>query len=65
MKVGKNEKNPVDRYIDDVILWGSPERVADLLVQYEEENKLNYLLCSPLSHQTFSLFNEEVLPRLQ
>ncbi len=65
LKAGKNEKNPVDRYIDDVILWGSPERVADLLVQYEEENKLNYLLCSPLSHQTFSLFNEEVLPRLQ
>ncbi len=65
LKAEKNEKDPVTRYIDDVILWGSPERVADQLVRYEEENKLNYLLCSPLSNQSFNLFNEEVLPRLR
>jgi alkanesulfonate monooxygenase SsuD/methylene tetrahydromethanopterin reductase-like flavin-dependent oxidoreductase (luciferase family) len=64
LKPDAGERDPVQRYIDDVILWGSPERVADLLIQYEEENKLNYLLCSPLSQQTFGLFNDEVLPRL-
>ncbi|HIG43762.1 MAG: LLM class flavin-dependent oxidoreductase [bacterium] len=65
VKAGKEEIDPVQRYVDDVILWGCPERVADLLVQYEEENKLNYLLCSPLSNQSFTLFNDEVLPRLR
>ena len=56
--------NPVDRYVNDVILWGCPERVADTLLQYEAEYGLNYLLCSPLSNQSFHLFNDEVLPRL-
>ena len=55
----------MQRYVDEVVLWGCPERVADLLIQYEEENKLNYLLCAPLSNQSFQLFNEEVLPRLK
>jgi alkanesulfonate monooxygenase SsuD/methylene tetrahydromethanopterin reductase-like flavin-dependent oxidoreductase (luciferase family) len=58
------EVDPVQRYIDEVILWGCPERVADLLLEYEQDKQLNYLLCSPLSHQTFQLFNDEVLPRL-
>lgn len=62
----KNKQvDPVQRYVDEVVLWGCPERVADLLIQYEEENKLNYLLCAPLSNQSFQLFNEEVLPRLK
>lgn len=56
--------DPVERYVNDVILWGCPERVADQLKRYEEEYGLNYLLCSPLSNQSFHLFNEEVLPRL-
>ena len=56
--------DPIERYVNDVILWGSPERVADTLKQYEEECGLNYLLCSPLSNQSFHLFNDEVLPRL-
>ena len=64
MKPQEGEVDPVQRYVDNVILWGSPERVADLLMQYEAENQLNYLLCAPLSHQSFQMFNEEVLPRL-
>ncbi|MCH8258032.1 MAG: LLM class flavin-dependent oxidoreductase, partial [Proteobacteria bacterium] len=59
-----DEADPVQRYVDDVILWGCPERVADLLLQYEEENRLGYLLCAPLSNQSFMLFNDEVLPRI-
>ena len=58
------EADPVERYVNDVILWGCPERVADILQQYEEEYRLNYLLCSPLSNQSFHLFNEVVLPRM-
>ncbi len=60
----ESESDPVQRYVNDVILWGSPERVADLLLEYEEEKQLNYLLCAPLSQLSFQLFNDEVLPRL-
>jgi alkanesulfonate monooxygenase SsuD/methylene tetrahydromethanopterin reductase-like flavin-dependent oxidoreductase (luciferase family) len=56
--------DPAQRYVDDVILWGCPERVADLLLEYEQEKQLGYLLCAPLSNQTFELFNDEVLPRV-
>lgn len=64
VKANPGEQNPIDRYVNEVILWGSPARVADTLKQYEEENGLNYLLCAPLSNQSFQLFNEEVLPRI-
>ncbi|MEM7018430.1 MAG: LLM class flavin-dependent oxidoreductase [Pseudomonadota bacterium] len=64
MKSQSGEVHPVERYVNDIILWGSPETVADKLLQYEAENKMNYLLCSPLSNQSFELFNEEVLPRI-
>jgi len=60
----EGETDPVQRYVDEVILWGCPEKVADLLLEYEENKQLNYLLCAPLSNQTFQLFNDEVLPRL-
>ena len=56
--------NPVDRYVDEIVVWGKPERVADQLKQYEEELGLGYLLCAPLSQNTFTLFNDEVLPRI-
>ncbi len=60
----QEEPDPIDRYVNDVILWGCPERVADTLLRYEEEYGLNYLLCAPLSNQSFHLFNEKVLPRI-
>ncbi len=64
LKQQEGQRDPIQRYVDDVILWGSPAKVADLLLQYEADKQLNYLLCAPLSHQTFQLFNDEVLPRL-
>ncbi|MEM7406311.1 MAG: LLM class flavin-dependent oxidoreductase [Pseudomonadota bacterium] len=55
----------VERYIDDVIIWGTPEKVRDDLEQYRETMKLNYLLCTPLSHKSFMLFTDEVMPHFQ
>ena len=55
--------NPVDHFIDDVIIHGSPQRLVDEL-QGLEEMPLGYLLVSPLSDKTFDLFTERVLPRL-
>ena len=43
---------------------GSPERVVDELQRLREEMFLDYLLCAPLSHSSFMMFTEQVLPRL-
>jgi alkanesulfonate monooxygenase SsuD/methylene tetrahydromethanopterin reductase-like flavin-dependent oxidoreductase (luciferase family) len=56
--------DPVERYMDDVIIHGSPERVADKLAELRDTIGLDYLMCAPLSHQCFMLFTEKVLPKL-
>jgi alkanesulfonate monooxygenase SsuD/methylene tetrahydromethanopterin reductase-like flavin-dependent oxidoreductase (luciferase family) len=56
--------DPVQRYLDEVILHGTPEAVLDQILKLREEIGLNYLLCAPLSHQTFMLLTEQILPRL-
>jgi alkanesulfonate monooxygenase SsuD/methylene tetrahydromethanopterin reductase-like flavin-dependent oxidoreductase (luciferase family) len=55
---------PKEHYMDDVIIHGSPAKVVDKLLALKEEMPLDYLLCSPLSHETFMLFTNEVLPKL-
>ncbi|MBM3139570.1 MAG: LLM class flavin-dependent oxidoreductase [Chloroflexi bacterium] len=56
--------DPVQRYMDGVVIFGTPDEVVDRLQQLREEICLEYLLCSPLSHRTFLLFTERVLPRI-
>jgi alkanesulfonate monooxygenase SsuD/methylene tetrahydromethanopterin reductase-like flavin-dependent oxidoreductase (luciferase family) len=56
--------DPVERYVNEVIIHGSPTRVVDELLRLREEIGLDYLLCAPLSHQTFLLLTDEVLPAL-
>ena len=36
--------DPVERYLDDVAIWGSPARVADQLARLSEEIDLQYLI---------------------
>ena len=55
--------DPVQNYLDSTVLHGSPEKLVDQLQALEEEIPLDYLLCSPLSHSSFTLFTEKVLPR--
>jgi alkanesulfonate monooxygenase SsuD/methylene tetrahydromethanopterin reductase-like flavin-dependent oxidoreductase (luciferase family) len=62
MRKQTNEASPVDRYVDNVILWGSPERVVDELHRYEADHRLDNLIIAPLSRQSFELFTESVLP---
>lgn len=57
-------RDPVARYLDDVVLYGTPDRLVDRLAQLREEMFLDYLLCAPLSHSSFTLFTDKVLPRL-
>ena len=56
--------DPVKRYLDEVILHGTPEAVLDEILRLREEIGLDYLLCAPLSHDTFTLLTEKILPRL-
>jgi len=56
--------DPVDHYLDEVVIHGSPERVVDTLHRLEEEMPLGYLLLSPLSEKTFGLFTDRVLPHV-
>ncbi len=57
------EVRSAERYLKDVIIYGTPDSVADQLLQLQEEINLNYLLCAPLSHETFTLLTEKVLPK--
>ena len=59
-----NVTDPVQRYVDEVIIHGTPERVADTIMRLREEIHLDYLIGAPLSHETFLLFTDKVLPQL-
>src|SRR5262249_32281955 len=56
--------DPVQRYIDEVILHGTPDAVLEEILRLREEIGLDYLLAAPLSHETFMLLTEKILPRL-
>ncbi|HXW85584.1 MAG TPA: LLM class flavin-dependent oxidoreductase [Candidatus Binataceae bacterium] len=56
--------DPAERYMKGVVIYGTPESVVDKLARLREEMFLDYLLCAPLSHQSFLLFTDKVLPRL-
>ena len=56
--------DPVERYMNDVVIRGTPEQVADKIVELRDSIGVDYLMCAPLSHETFTLFTEKVLPKL-
>ena len=43
---------------------GTPDAVLDEILRLHEEIGLDYLLCAPLSHETFMMLTEKILPRL-
>ncbi len=56
--------DPVERYLNDVVIYGTPEQVTDKLLELEERIPLDYLLAAPLSHESFLLLTEKVMPKL-
>lgn len=56
--------DPIERYVNKVIVHGTPESVTEKLLALKDELPINYLLAAPLSHESFMLFTEKVLPRL-
>jgi alkanesulfonate monooxygenase SsuD/methylene tetrahydromethanopterin reductase-like flavin-dependent oxidoreductase (luciferase family) len=57
-------KDPTQYYVDSVILHGTPAAVVEQIARLKEEIGLNYLMCAPLSRDTFRLLADEVVPRL-
>jgi len=56
--------DPVQRYLDEVIIHGTPDAVVEQILRLREEIGLEYLLAAPLSYESFALLTEKVLPRL-
>jgi alkanesulfonate monooxygenase SsuD/methylene tetrahydromethanopterin reductase-like flavin-dependent oxidoreductase (luciferase family) len=56
--------DPVQRYVDEVILHGTPESVIEQIRALQESAQLNYLLCAPLSQLSFNLLTDKVLPKV-
>tara|TARA_B100000902_G_C27239847_1_gene879429 strand:- start:221 stop:1195 length:975 start_codon:yes stop_codon:yes gene_type:complete len=54
----------INRYVNEVIIHGSPAKVVDQLKELKETISLNYLLASILSHETFIRLTDEVIPNL-
>jgi alkanesulfonate monooxygenase SsuD/methylene tetrahydromethanopterin reductase-like flavin-dependent oxidoreductase (luciferase family) len=63
LSVAPEEQSPVVRYVDRVMLQGTPEQVVDQIQALREQVGLDYLLCAPVSHESFLLLTEQVLPR--
>ena len=57
-------KEPAQHYVDSVILHGTPEALIDQIAELKETIGLNYLMCAPLSHDSFRLLADKVVPRL-
>jgi alkanesulfonate monooxygenase SsuD/methylene tetrahydromethanopterin reductase-like flavin-dependent oxidoreductase (luciferase family) len=60
---GASEGDRVERYVKEVVICGTPEKVIDDLQALQEQLPLDYLMCTPLSHESFELFTEKVMPR--
>ena len=56
--------DPIEHYLNDVILHGSPAKIVDELKRLEKGMFLDYLMIAPLSARSFELFTDEVLPRI-
>lgn len=62
--VDSEHQSAVDRYLDGVIIYGTPDELVHEIARLKQEMFLDYLLLAPLSHSSFVLFTDEVLPRV-
>ena len=58
------DEDPIQRYVDNVVIHGTPEKVVDELARLKEEIHLDYIIGAPLSHESFMQFTDYVLPRM-
>ncbi len=56
--------DPVEFYLKEVVLHGTPDSIVERIQALQVEVGLNYLMCAPLSHESFMMLAEKVVPRL-
>lgn len=56
--------DPIERYMNDIVIYGTPAQVTDKLIDLRDTTDLNYVLCGIFRHSSFLLFTEKVLPHL-
>jgi alkanesulfonate monooxygenase SsuD/methylene tetrahydromethanopterin reductase-like flavin-dependent oxidoreductase (luciferase family) len=56
--------DPVEHYLQRIIVHGTPDKVREEIATLRESAGVNYLLCAPLSRETFTLFTDKVLPHI-
>lgn len=57
-------KDPVDFYLDDVMIHGTADSVADQILAFGEQIGMTYLMAAPMSGRSFRLLTDKVLPRI-
>jgi alkanesulfonate monooxygenase SsuD/methylene tetrahydromethanopterin reductase-like flavin-dependent oxidoreductase (luciferase family) len=57
-------KDPIDFYLDDVVLHGTADSVIDQIAALESDAGMAYLMAAPLSRRSFALLTDQVLPRV-
>jgi alkanesulfonate monooxygenase SsuD/methylene tetrahydromethanopterin reductase-like flavin-dependent oxidoreductase (luciferase family) len=57
-------KDPIAFYLEDVMLHGTPESVADQIRALETDAGMTYLMAAPLSRRSFTMLTDKVLPRI-
>lgn len=58
-------KDPIDFYLEDVMIHGTAESVADQIMAFGEEIGMNYLMAAPLSGRSFRMLTDKVLPHIR
>jgi alkanesulfonate monooxygenase SsuD/methylene tetrahydromethanopterin reductase-like flavin-dependent oxidoreductase (luciferase family) len=56
-------KDPIDFYLEDVMLHGTAASVADQICALAQDG-MGYLMAAPLSRRSFTLLTDEVLPKI-
>ncbi len=57
-------KNPVDYYLDDVMIHGTADSVVDQIRAFSEQIGMTYLMVAPMSGRSFRLMTDKVLPHI-
>ncbi len=55
----------IERYVNQVVIHGSPAKVIDQLEALRHTIDLDYLIASPFSHDSFVRFTRDVMPHFQ
>ncbi len=61
----QSNDDPVARYVNEIAICGTPEKVIADIEEMQETLPLDYLMIAPLSHASFVMFTEKVLPHFQ